>query len=784
MPPSTRCPLIPRGAGTGVAGESLGHGPDRRSQPAFPPHPRGRQPTRCACSPASTHRGAERAAGRGRPALRPRPGQRRASAPSAACWPPTPPGSRALRHGYTRDHVASLRVVLDTGDAVVRRPGAAAAAADAEPARTCTTSLTALGGAAGAERRADRDRPAAHAVQPLRLPAARRSATSERSTCRGCWSAPRGRWRCSPRRRCGRCRCRAAGRWCCSASPAWRRRLRAAQRVLPTRAGGLRADRPPAAEPGARRRGRRGRRPDPGRGRGGAAGRVRGRHAGRGAPPRAGELVDRLQRDAAGPAGDRGRTSRTRHRAALAAARGRAAEPVRPAGRRPAVAVHRGRRRAARGAARVPAPRAGDPAGARDDGVVPDPRRRPARSTPGRSSICSKPDDVSQLWALAEKVHALALDLGGTVSTQHGTGLARTPWVARQYGPLYPVFRQVKAIFDPQDIFNPGKIVDPDPSRPAWPLRRRRPQSEPIADRWLAALAARTQCCIGEPSHCNGCGQCRTELPGQRMCPIFRATHAEAATPRAKANLLRHLLQQSADGLQLGVRRGARGRRPVRQLQDVRRRVPRPRQHPQADARGQGRQRRRARPGPRRLVPGPRRRRSLRWAAPFAVPGQPRPAQPHRRAGCWRSCSACRAERRLPRFAGAAFLRRAKRRGWTRKPARRPAASSPTSSTSSPTTTIRRSPRPAVAVLQHNGIDVLRAARPARLRHGAAGPRRRRDGPRDRPQQNLRVLADWPARAMPIVCSEPTAALMLRQDYLDLLDDRRRPRWSPSRPSS
>jgi FAD/FMN-containing dehydrogenase len=80
--------------------------------------------------------------------------------------------------------------------------------------------------------------------------------------------------------------------------------------------------------------------------------------------------------------------------------------------------------------------------------------------------------DISKLAVLAEKIHALALELGGTVSTQHGTGLARTPWVARQYGPLYGVFRQLKAIFDPHGIFNPGKIVDPDPTMAAWPLRQ------------------------------------------------------------------------------------------------------------------------------------------------------------------------------------------------------------------------------------------------------------------------------------------------------------------------
>src|SRR5207245_10069958 len=84
-----------------------------------------------------------------------------------------------------------------------------------------------------------------------------------------------------------------------------------------------------------------------------------------------------------------------------------------------------------------------------------------------------RPEDTAKLWAVAEHVHKLALDLNGTVSTQHGTGLARTPWVARQYGRLYPVLRELKAILDPSHLFNPGKIVGPDPEMPAWPLRGR-----------------------------------------------------------------------------------------------------------------------------------------------------------------------------------------------------------------------------------------------------------------------------------------------------------------------
>ena len=80
-------------------------------------------------------------------------------------------------------------------------------------------------------------------------------------------------------------------------------------------------------------------------------------------------------------------------------------------------------------------------------------------------------DEVVRMWTLAEEVYSLVLELGGTISSQHGTGLARTPWLSQQYGPLYPVFRDVKAIFDPRYLFNPGKIVGPTPGRQLWPLR-------------------------------------------------------------------------------------------------------------------------------------------------------------------------------------------------------------------------------------------------------------------------------------------------------------------------
>ena len=181
------------------------------------------------------------------------------------------------------------------------------------------------------------------------------------------------------------------------------------------------------------------------------------------------------------------------------------------------------------------------------------------------------PTDRAKLWPVAEAIHALALSLGGTVSTQHGTGIARTPWVERQYGPVYGVFRELKRIFDPKNLLNPGKIVGPDPSREAWPLRGAVgigdgrleigksasgstdvppiPNSQsPIPDppSPIPMLVWKDSTPAQEAARCSGCGDCRTASPTKRMCPVFRATGAEAATPRAKANLHRVLNDPAA----------------------------------------------------------------------------------------------------------------------------------------------------------------------------------------------------------------------------------------------
>jgi FAD/FMN-containing dehydrogenase/Fe-S oxidoreductase len=375
-----------------------------------------------------------------------------------------------------------------------------------------------------------------------------------------------------------------------------------------------------------------------------------------------------------------------------------------------------------------------------------------------------RPDHVSKLWVIAEEIHSLALDLGGTVSTQHGTGLARTPWVERQYRKLYPVFRELKAIFDPRQLFNPGKIVGPNPGMPAWPLRRNPPEpGEPAHTllRWQPG-AVRI-----ESLSCNGCGHCRTERPHQRMCPLFRATHGEAATPRAKANLLRHLLQEGEDARRLAAN-------DVREVADLcvnckmcavecPAHVNIPKLMLEAKAANV------AEHGLDRSDWVLARTESFAaLGSAFAFLSNAALAS---RTARWllEKLFGVSRRRRLPGFAARSFLRLAQRRGWTRPPR----ATEPRVAYFVDTFANYNDPQIAeavVAVLHYNGVAVYvppeqRGCGMAPLTYGDV------ETARETAQHNLRFLADLAREGYQILCAEPTAAVMLRHDYLDLLDD-------------
>jgi FAD/FMN-containing dehydrogenase/Fe-S oxidoreductase len=375
-----------------------------------------------------------------------------------------------------------------------------------------------------------------------------------------------------------------------------------------------------------------------------------------------------------------------------------------------------------------------------------------------------RPEDISKLLAIGEDIHGLALELGGTVSTQHGTGLARTPWVERQYRELYPIFRELKSIFDPLRILNPGKIVGPDPRMPSWPLRRYpAAQAEPASWRlhWQPGEVR------GESIQCNGCGHCRTEAPEQRMCPMFRVTHSEAATPRAKANLIRNLLQEDVDSRLLSSD-------DVREVADLcincrmcARECPAhvniPKLMLEAKAANTA-----AHGLDRTDWTLARTEGFAALASTFAGLANAALASHSLRWLVEKILGVSR-KRHLPPFTTRSFLRRAARRGWTRRPrSRRPRIAFFVDIFAN-----YNDPEIAeaiVAVLHHNGMEVYvppeqRGCGMAPLAYGDV------DTAREVAQHNLRILAELAREGYAIICSEPTAALMLRHDYLTLLDD-------------
>jgi glycolate oxidase len=69
------------------------------------------------------------------------------------------------------------------------------------------------------------------------------------------------------------------------------------------------------------------------------------------------------------------------------------------------------------------------------------------------------PDESARARASFDAIMALGLELGGTITGEHGVGLLKKDWLARELGPVgLELQRQVKAVFDPLGIMNPGKL--------------------------------------------------------------------------------------------------------------------------------------------------------------------------------------------------------------------------------------------------------------------------------------------------------------------------------------
>ncbi len=141
---------------------------------------------------------------------------------------------------------------------------------------------------------------------------------------------------------------------------------------------------------------------------------------------------------------------------------------------------------------------------------------------------------------LCNEVYDLTLELNGTISGEHGDGFLRAPFIKKQYGDLFEVFCSIKKIFDPDNIFNPDKKTGMEGFE-AWEKHLRYGDKylirnyKPILDWPSEKLVEMTEAC-------NGCGQCRSRIKDSDMCPMYRAFGREIASTRAKANLMRYYL--------------------------------------------------------------------------------------------------------------------------------------------------------------------------------------------------------------------------------------------------
>jgi len=148
----------------------------------------------------------------------------------------------------------------------------------------------------------------------------------------------------------------------------------------------------------------------------------------------------------------------------------------------------------------------------------------------------SDPADVEKMQAIANDVFSLAWSLGGSISGEHADGLVRAAFIRKQYGDEYfELLCRIKNIFDPDGLMNPGKIINSDPDVMVKNLRRAR---KPLPERMKTDLLFEEDELALEIEQCYGCGLCLSREQDLRMCPVFRALGEELGSSRAKANLL------------------------------------------------------------------------------------------------------------------------------------------------------------------------------------------------------------------------------------------------------
>ncbi|MDR1491987.1 MAG: FAD-binding protein [Planctomycetaceae bacterium] len=178
---------------------------------------------------------------------------------------------------------------------------------------------------------------------------------------------------------------------------------------------------------------------------------------------------------------------------------------------------------------------------------------------------------LSRMRHLLSDYYDEVFRVNGSISSEQAFGWIRTPYLPTQFTKYYYIYEQMKRLFDPQGLFQPGKIIakndlspfhfrssvasyqergqerettaqngtkvfDASPTSNNNEGKLRRPLEVQL--KWDSTPIAETT------MRCNGCGQCRSRERQTRMCPVFRWDLNEESAPRAKANLIRGILDE------------------------------------------------------------------------------------------------------------------------------------------------------------------------------------------------------------------------------------------------
>lgn len=157
-----------------------------------------------------------------------------------------------------------------------------------------------------------------------------------------------------------------------------------------------------------------------------------------------------------------------------------------------------------------------------------------------------KSPDVVLFRSITTEVAQLTKKFRGSFSGEHGDGIVRAEFIPMMIGQdNYELLRRVKSSFDPAGIFNPGKITDAYPMDRS--LRYTTDREEPVIPTFMDF--SDSQGILRAAEKCNGSGDCRkTEKMSGTMCPSYHATRNEKDTTRGRANALREFLTVNGAG--------------------------------------------------------------------------------------------------------------------------------------------------------------------------------------------------------------------------------------------